>query len=72
MLPEERDQALVLDIISAAEDILSFIKECYYEAFSGNKMLRYAVERQLLVIGEAAKGLSDSFGPIFQRSPGKQ
>lgn len=71
MLHEERDRTLVLDIISAAEDILSFIKECDYEAFSENKMLRYAVERQLLVIGEAAKRLSDSFRTSLPDIPWK-
>ena len=71
MLPEERDQALVLDIISAAEDILGFIKGYDYESFSENKMLRYAVERQLQVIGEAAKGLSDSFRSSLPEIPWK-
>ncbi|OPX32000.1 MAG: hypothetical protein B1H09_01550 [Gemmatimonadaceae bacterium 4484_173] len=71
MLPEERDGALVLDIISAAEDILSFIKECDFKEFSDNKILRYAVERQLLVIGEAARRLSDSFRDNLTEIPWK-
>ena len=71
MLPEERDRALVLDMISAAEDILSFIKDCNFEKFSSSKILRYAVERQLLVIGEAARRLSDTFRDNFADIPWK-
>lgn len=71
MLPEERDRALVLDIISAAEDILDFVSECDYEAFSENKILRFAVERQLMVIGEAARGMSDSFRANLPEIPWK-
>ncbi|MCK5842474.1 MAG: DUF86 domain-containing protein [Candidatus Sabulitectum sp.] len=61
MLPEDRDKALILDIISAGEDIISFIEGSDFRQFSESKLLRYAVERQLLVIGEAALRLSRSF-----------
>lgn len=61
MLPEERDKALILDIISAGEDILCFIEGIDFQGFATSKLLRYAVERQLLVIGEASRRLSDSF-----------
>lgn len=61
MRPEERDKALILDIISAGEDILSFIEGSDFQQFSESKMMRYAVERQLLVIGEATRRLSESF-----------
>jgi|GEM_PF-3091447 len=72
MLPEERDRALILDIISAGEDILSFIEGCDFQQFSESKLLRYAVERQLLVIGEAARtGFRIVSGTAFRESPGK-
>ncbi|NOQ23017.1 MAG: DUF86 domain-containing protein [Candidatus Aegiribacteria sp.] len=61
MLPEKKDAALLYDIISAARDIELFIEDCDFENFSSNKMLRYAVERQLLVIGEASRRLSEDF-----------
>lgn len=56
MLPERKDAGLLYDMISAAKDIEVFMEDCDFESFSSNKMLRYAVERQLLVIGEAASG----------------
>lgn len=61
MLPEDRDAAFILDIISAARDIEGFVTNISLHEFQSNKMLRYAVERQLLVIGEAAKHLSEGF-----------
>jgi uncharacterized protein with HEPN domain len=51
---------LLWDIKEAALDILEFTSGCSFHDFESNKMVRYAVERQILVIGEAAKGLSES------------
>ncbi|MCK4504540.1 MAG: DUF86 domain-containing protein [Candidatus Aegiribacteria sp.] len=61
MHPEDRDAALIFDIISAAHDIERFVAGVDLHRFEADKMLRYAVERQLLVIGEAAKRLSEDF-----------
>ncbi len=61
MLPEERDAALLWDMLKAATEIVQFVEGVTYAEFQSNKMLRYAVERQVLVIGEAAKRVSASF-----------
>ncbi len=60
MQPEERDAALLWDMRQAACEIVQFIEGLRYEEFVPNKVLRYAVERQILVIGEAAKGVSST------------
>jgi uncharacterized protein with HEPN domain len=60
MQPEQKDAALLWDIKKAAEDILEFVKGMKDHQFKSNKVVRYAVERQILVIGEAAKNVSDS------------
>ena len=60
MRPEERDAALLWDMREAACEIAQFIEGVSYEEFISNKVLRYAVERQLLVIGEAAKNVSST------------
>jgi uncharacterized protein with HEPN domain len=63
MLPEERDAALLWDMRLAACEIVEMIEGIKYEEFVSSKVVRYAVERQILVIGEAAKGVSsDSSG----------
>ena len=47
--------------IQAALEITHFVQTLSFYDFENNKMARYAVERQLLVIGEAANHVSESF-----------
>jgi uncharacterized protein with HEPN domain len=61
MVPEDRDAALIYDLITAAREIEQFVTNVEYRRFETDKMLRYAVERQLIVIGEAARRLSENF-----------
>ena len=61
MQPEERDAALLWDMRQAACEIAQFIEAVSYKEFVSNKVLRYAVERQILVIGEAAGHVSSTF-----------
>jgi uncharacterized protein with HEPN domain len=61
MRPEDRDNALLWDMLVAAREIGEFIKEVSYDQFVSQKALRYAVERQMIVIGEAASRVSNSF-----------
>ena len=59
MPPSERDLALLWDMREAVREIVEFIQGAEFARFSSNKMLRYAVERQLIVLGEAAKKISE-------------
>jgi len=61
MRPKEQDLAYLWDMRSAANDIVAFVKGVKYAGFIQNRMIRYAVERQLLVIGEAANHVSTKF-----------
>lgn len=61
MPPDERELSYLWDIREAAREIVSFIQGVKFAEFEKNKVLRYAVERQLLVIGEAANHLSPQF-----------
>lgn len=61
MRPEERDIALLWDMQEAAKEIEEFIKDATYSRFASEKVTRYAVERQLTVIGEAARRVSPEF-----------
>lgn len=58
MQPEEKDLALLWDMRNAAQEIIEFVGELDYQRFESSKIVRYAVERQILVIGEAAKRVS--------------
>jgi len=57
----ERDKSYLWDIQDACNDICDFIDNTSFNDFQNDKMKRFAVERQLLVIGEATNHLSDDF-----------
>lgn len=61
MPPDERELAYLWDMQNAAKDINEFMQGVRFAEFEQNKVLRYAAERQLLVIGEAANHLSPQF-----------
>ena len=60
MQPEQCDAALLWDMKQAAKEIIEFIEGMRFREFESNKVIRYAVERQILVIGEAAKQVSST------------
>lgn len=58
---ENRDLAYLWDMREAAREIVQFVQGMKWAKFENDKVVRYAVERQLLVIGEAANHVSDQF-----------
>ncbi len=69
MLPEKKDAALLWDMLKAATEIVQFVEGVKYAEFQSNKILRYAIERQILVIGEAAKRVSAAFKDSYPQIP---
>ena len=61
MPPESRELSYLWDMREAAREITGFMRDVKFATFEQNKALRYAVERQLLVIGEAANHISPQF-----------
>jgi uncharacterized protein with HEPN domain len=61
MQAEGRDRALLWDMLSAARDVAEFVRGVTLQRFENERIVRYAVERQLLVIGEAAARVSQGF-----------
>ena len=51
---DEQARVNLWDIREAAREIAGFVHGVKFEEFEKNKVLRYAVERQLHVIGEVA------------------
>ncbi|HAC14921.1 MAG TPA: hypothetical protein DCE78_03105 [Bacteroidetes bacterium] len=49
---------LLLDVVSACEDMLAFHEGITFDAFLQDKMLQLATERQFEIIGEAIARLS--------------
>ena len=69
MRPEDRDVALLWDMREAARDISEFIEGASYNQFASKGPLRYAIERQIMVIGEAAKRVSSTFKEAHPEIP---
>jgi uncharacterized protein with HEPN domain len=61
MPPDKRELSYLWDMQNAAKEINEFMHGVKFANFEKNKVLRYAAERLLLIIGEAANHLSPQF-----------
>lgn len=57
----DRELSYLWDMQTAAKEIVEFMRGVKFARFEKNKVLRFAAERQLLVIGEAANHISPQF-----------
>ena len=60
MQPDAKDMARLWDMLDAAQTAVDFTKGLRYEDLLANRMLRNAVERNLEIIGEAARRISQT------------
>jgi uncharacterized protein with HEPN domain len=67
-----RDAALLLDIMLAAEDALSFVANLDERAFLASDLHQSAVIRKLEIMGEAAGKISKAFGAAHPEIPWAQ
>lgn len=58
---EKRELSYLWDMRNAANEILEFMHGVKFSQFEKDKVKRYASERLLLIIGEAANHLSPQF-----------
>ena len=56
-----RDPAYLLDMLNAAEAVRTFVAGKSWNDYSHDLLLRSAVERQIEIIGEAARNVSKLF-----------
>ena len=73
-MPRERDNpaedsAWLLDMLMAARAVQSFVTGRTYAEYEADLLLRSAVERQVEIIGEAARGMSESFKQAHPEIP---
>ncbi|MCI0519830.1 MAG: DUF86 domain-containing protein [Chloroflexi bacterium] len=61
MPPDERDHAYLWDMREAARWIRAFLTGIVFTQYEADKKLQSAVERQLEIIGEAARRVSPDF-----------
>jgi uncharacterized protein with HEPN domain len=69
---DERDLSYIWDMHQATKEVLVFMEGATYAIFEKDRKLRYAVERQLLVIGEAAAHVSEEFQELHSEIPWTQ
>jgi uncharacterized protein with HEPN domain len=76
MRPEERDPAHLWDMIEAAQAIVDFTKiltlEEFLQAGRDREITRLAVERELEILGEAARRVSSRFCNDHPEIPWKE
>src|SRR5436190_214020 len=75
-MPRKRDDpaedaAWLLDMLTAARAVQSFVSGRTIADYETDLLLRSAVERQLEIIGEAVRGLSDGFKAAHTEIPWK-
>jgi len=72
MPPETRDPAHLWDMLDAARSIQEFTHDAAFEDYARSKMMRSAVERQLEILGEAARRVSQAFKDEHPEVPWRQ
>lgn len=68
-MPSEKDLAVVVDIVTAARQILRFVEGMDLDEFRRDPRTSSAVILQLLIIGEASKRLPDEFHTEHREIP---
>lgn len=61
MPPDERDASFLWDMLDAARTIQQFTSGVIFDAYIKNRMMQLAVEREIEIIGEAARNVSAQF-----------
>ena len=56
-----KDKGRLLHILEAIDNLFEFSNEINFEEYQGNKMLRFAIIKNLEIIGEAAYLLTEKF-----------
>ena len=71
MQPNKQDMARLWDMLDAARAVIQFTRDKRFEDFIADRMVRTAVERNLEIIGEAARGVSQAFRESHPEIPWK-
>ena len=69
MQPEQRDQAYLWDMIDGCRGVVELVKGMEFAAYAGDRRTQLAVERQIEIIGEAARRVSDGLKEAHPEIP---
>lgn len=71
MQPEEKDVALLWDMLDAAKTVRDFTKDTKFHQYENDRKMQLAVERAIEIIGEAARRVSKDFQKTHTEIPWK-
>ncbi|MCY2924353.1 MAG: DUF86 domain-containing protein [Planctomycetota bacterium] len=63
------DNALLLDMLDSARAVVDMISGMRYEGYAADRRTRRAVEREVEIIGEAARKVSQPFQDLHPEIP---
>jgi len=69
---ERRDAAYLWDMLDAAQKVVEFTQGHTAKSLASDFKLRFAVERAMEIIGEAARHVSDGFRLLHPEIPWRQ
>ncbi len=69
MPPEGKDMGRLWDMLDAARAVLEFMSDLRFDEFLSDRRTRNAVERNLEIIGEAARRVSQPTRDQYQNIP---
>lgn len=69
MRPEERDAALLWDMLRHGREVVAFVEGKTYQDYLNDVLLRRAVERSVQIVGEAAARVSREFREAHPQIP---
>lgn len=69
MRPEMEDSALLLDMLDSARAVVQMTAGMTYEGYAADRRTRRAVEREVEIIGEAARKISPAFQDLHPEIP---
>ena len=65
----ERNEFYLNNILESCEYIIQFIENINFETFEKTRMIQSAVIRELEIIGEATKNLTEDIRQLFKNIP---
>ena len=71
MQPNKQDATYLWDMLDAAKAVREFVSSRTYIDYQKDRMLRGAVERNIEIIGEAARHISEAFQQAHPEIPWK-
>lgn len=71
-MSRRRDTLYLLDIQESAEALKRYTQDLDYEGFLASEVVRDAIERRIMIIGEAAASISDEFKQRYPHLPWHQ